>query len=116
MPLRQREHVLGDQLAGVRADDRRAEELALRIGDELGEALGLAFGARAVDLVEREAVDAVRDAAAASLRSSDRPTRASSGSVYVHHGTTFDGFAQNSWKIAWRSTMPAWCSATCVNW
>ena len=62
-PFRQREHVLGDQLAGVRADDRGAEELALRIGDDLGEAFRFAFGARAVDFVERETVDAVRDVA-----------------------------------------------------
>jgi hypothetical protein len=51
----------------VRADDGRAEELALRIGDELGKARGGAVGARAIDLVEREPVDAVRDARSPGL-------------------------------------------------
>ena len=61
--LGQREPVLGDELAGMRTDDRGAEKLALRIGDDLGEALRFAFGARAIDFVEREAVDLVRDVA-----------------------------------------------------
>ena len=114
--LREGEHVFRDQLAGVRPDDRGAEELALRIGDDLRQPLGLAFGARAIDVVEREPVDAMRDALRSSASVSDSPTRASSGSVNVHQGTTGDGFAQRIRKIAWRSTMPAWCSARCVNW
>src|SRR5262249_26959848 len=55
--LRDGEHVFGDQLAGVRADDRCAEQPSARIGDDLREALGLAFGARAVDVVERKPID-----------------------------------------------------------
>jgi hypothetical protein len=36
----------------VRPDDHRAEQLASRIGDDLGKPIGLALGTRAVDLGE----------------------------------------------------------------
>jgi len=63
--LADREHTLGDELSGVGADNRRTQQAARAIGDELREALGFALGARTIDLREREAIDAIVDAVAA---------------------------------------------------
>ena len=67
-PLRQRQHPGRDQFAGLRADDCRAEDLALAVGDDLDVAVGLALGLRAVVVVIGPAQDADLDLALARFR------------------------------------------------
>ena len=64
----EREHAFGDQFARVRSDDCGTQQLAVRLRDELGQALGLAFGMRTVDVGERKRIHAMRDAGFPRLR------------------------------------------------
>jgi hypothetical protein len=83
-----RQHVLGDQVAGVFADDGDAEDAVLaRHGQHLDEAVRLAVGDRPVEVVDVVAADLVGDALLLRLLSF-RPTRATSGSTKVAQGIT----------------------------
>jgi hypothetical protein len=84
-----RQHVLGQQVAGVLADDGHAQDAVLAgHGEHLDEAVRGAVGDGAVEVVDAVARHLVGDALLLLASVSFRPTRATSGSVKVAQGIT----------------------------
>ena len=87
-PMTHRQHELDDELSGVVARDRRAENpVTAGLRQHLHEPVGFCVGDGSIELVEAVRGDLVSDVlfpASVSLR----PTRAISGSVKVAQGTT----------------------------
>jgi hypothetical protein len=82
------QHVFGQQVAGVHADDGDAQDAVLaRHGEHLDEAVGGAVGDGAVQVVDAVARDLEGDALFRAS-CSFRPTRATSGSMKVAQGIT----------------------------